>query len=129
MTNSFKILLALSLLAGLSACGDDSNSPTTPVDAGPGVVLKPVDAGAPVTPTPTSDAGPVTTTPPVDGGTPAVVTPGVDGGSGTCDLATSCPNPKTMNEFLNRNSSAQTTTKTLAVPANLLTATGDVMPL
>ena len=134
MTNSLKFLLALSLVAGLSACGDDSNSPSSPVDAGPSVVLKPVDAGTPVSTT-NPDGGPVvTTTPNGDAGTPVVVTPGVDGGittPTTCGTATDCfcGTPVKMVDFLNRCTTAQTTTKTLAVPANLLTPTGDVMPL
>ncbi|MDB4991559.1 MAG: hypothetical protein JWN04_6737 [Myxococcaceae bacterium] len=116
MTNSTKILLALSLLAGLSACGDDSKSNPS-VDAG-GPVVVPVDGGnkadtGVVAVTPTNDAGP---TNPTDGG-------------GT--LPTDCftGTPVAQADFLNRCTSAQTTTKTLAVPAALLTADGGVLPL
>lgn len=124
MTNSFKILIALGLLAGFSACGSDDNSPSNPVDAGGPSVIKPVDSGIPSNTTP--DAGPAMTTTTGDGGTTAV-TPGADGGmtmSGDCFSGT----PVQMVDFLNRCTTSQTTTKTLAVPANLLN-NGMVLPL
>ncbi|MDB4976416.1 MAG: hypothetical protein JWN48_4757 [Myxococcaceae bacterium] len=118
MTIINRSLLALSVLALASACGDDNSSPAA--DGGPPVVVRPVlDSGTP-------DSG-VIVTPTTDGGTP--VAPTTDSGTpvtpGDCFTGT----PMVMTDFLNRCTSAQTTTKTLAVPSALLTADGGVVPL
>jgi hypothetical protein len=68
----------------------------------------------------------VTITPTNDGGSPVKVDP--DSGvvaTGDCFSGT----PAKMEDFLNRCTQSQTTTKTLGVPAALLTAAGGVQPL
>lgn len=132
MTNSNKTLLALSLLA-LAACGGDDDKGTAPFDGGPPVKVSLVDGGVPGTGTPGTGT-PGTGTPGTgDGGTPGVVTPmgGSDAGNGTATPGGDCfmGTPVQMVDFLNRCTTSQTTTKTLAVPPGLLTAGGGVVAL
>jgi hypothetical protein len=125
MTNSNKTLLALSLLA-LAACGGDDDKGVTPVDGGSPVKVIPViDSGAQTGVIITPGGGGS------DAGTTVVITPvGVDAGStvtpsGDCFTGT----PVQQADFLNRCTTSQTTTKTLAVPPALLTANGGVVAL
>lgn len=110
MNNTLKVLCVLSVLAGISACGDDDGGDNPgSKDSGPPITV--MDAGIPDTGAPSIDAF----VPPSDTG--VVVPP-----TGT---------PKTMLEFLNAPTTAdvQNPTKTLAVPAALLTPSGGVLPL
>lgn len=119
MNNTLSKLLVLGALAGMAACGDDSDGGNTDgqKDAGQ---LVPLDAGSIDSGTPTTDSS-TPVTPGSDSGTPPVMT-------GDCFTGT----PSKMTDFLNRctTSDVQSPMKTLSPTVQaLLNADGTVKPL
>ncbi len=126
MKNISRALTILSLLAGSAACGSDDNN-KAPVDGGN--PFFPVDSGLPDSGAPNMDGGSTG----VDSG----VVPASDSGTSTTTDAgtqtgTDCfsGTPATMEDFLNRCTTAQTANKpTLGIPAAELLPDGGVLSL